>query len=430
MSTKPYPSFDVYPGDFYRSVASTCTIGAQGLWWRLRILMHDSERCGYLQRCGKPMEMATIARCTGLSIDQAQALFGELDDAGALNWEGKFVKDDEIFRQNIARAEARDRKNKSRNSYKQLKTQENGHSALGELVTQENDDLVQKGERRKEKVERSHGEGEGEKSTVFEGDARGNITEPSHMPVTEEEKFAYGLAPAAPALGPPEYAAAVAVERATSPPEPSNWRHTDAIVNEIILATPTAKALRWSLITVQNMPILRGPVVEAIRAEAAERGEGTQEAARHMLGLIREITGYVEREAGWEKFWPKSRFDRFFKHFEYRNPVVFNRAGGANGAGNAKGKTAGNAEVLRRVLQGAGGGISDDESHSNRGGDAGQARPGAQLPTERHHPRGVSGGSRGTGRGGAGDGVRSGASGTEDVSKPRTASRALWPSGA
>src|SRR5262245_40705133 len=77
------PSLQFYPGDWLRDPVSGCSLAAQGLWLRLMILMHDSERYGYLSQSGSPIPREQLARrCGCCSLAEFDLLFAELESAG------------------------------------------------------------------------------------------------------------------------------------------------------------------------------------------------------------------------------------------------------------------------------------------------------------------------------------------------------------
>jgi len=70
-------------GDWLRDQVAGCSWGAQGLWVRMMMLMHDSVRYGYLcQSDGSPTPSATIALRCGGTLEQYEALLHELDSVG------------------------------------------------------------------------------------------------------------------------------------------------------------------------------------------------------------------------------------------------------------------------------------------------------------------------------------------------------------
>lgn len=80
-SNLPYLMF--YKGDFLRGNVSACSIAAQGLWFRLMILMHDSERTGYLCLNGSPLPSRIAAVKCAVSVDEYEHLLAELMSVSA-----------------------------------------------------------------------------------------------------------------------------------------------------------------------------------------------------------------------------------------------------------------------------------------------------------------------------------------------------------
>ena len=70
-----------YPGDWLRDQVSGCSLAAQGLWLRMMILAHDSDRYGYLSMNGKAIPEESIALRCGCSLPTYLTLLTELDDA-------------------------------------------------------------------------------------------------------------------------------------------------------------------------------------------------------------------------------------------------------------------------------------------------------------------------------------------------------------
>ena len=82
MPADKLPFIQLYPGDWLRDSVSGCTLAAQGLWLRMMLLAHDSERYGYLSINGSPMPPETIARRCGCNLAEYETLFAELVSAG------------------------------------------------------------------------------------------------------------------------------------------------------------------------------------------------------------------------------------------------------------------------------------------------------------------------------------------------------------
>ena len=104
------PAFQFYPGDWLRSEVAGCSIGAQGLWLRLLIVMHDCERYGYASQNGKPMSNAALARRCGVGLEEFNDLLAELEDAGVFSRE----EDGTIFSRRMARDEIERKANAER----------------------------------------------------------------------------------------------------------------------------------------------------------------------------------------------------------------------------------------------------------------------------------------------------------------------------
>jgi hypothetical protein len=76
------PSFQFYPGDWVRDNVAGCSLSAQGLWLRMMVVMHDSERYGYLSINGKAISDELLARKCGTTLAEYRVLMAELDAAG------------------------------------------------------------------------------------------------------------------------------------------------------------------------------------------------------------------------------------------------------------------------------------------------------------------------------------------------------------
>ena len=76
------PSFQFYPADWIRDSVSGCSLAAQGLWLRMMILAHDSDRYGHLAMNGAAMPPEHIAHRCGCPLETYATLLAELSDAG------------------------------------------------------------------------------------------------------------------------------------------------------------------------------------------------------------------------------------------------------------------------------------------------------------------------------------------------------------
>lgn len=101
------PAFQFYPGDWLKDNVSGCSLAAQGLWLRMLLLAHESDRRGYLIINGKPMQPEFLARKCGCD-DTAQflTLFNELSDAGVPSQQ----PDGTIYSRRMVRDEQKRRK--------------------------------------------------------------------------------------------------------------------------------------------------------------------------------------------------------------------------------------------------------------------------------------------------------------------------------
>ena len=80
------PSFQFYPGDFFRDPSvRAISFAARGLWTDMLCLMHESDRRGYLQLNGQPVNAEQLARMTGGSTDEVSRLLQELEDSGVFS---------------------------------------------------------------------------------------------------------------------------------------------------------------------------------------------------------------------------------------------------------------------------------------------------------------------------------------------------------
>jgi len=76
------PAFMFYPADWLTDPVAGCSLESQGLWLRMMILMHSSERYGYLSTNGVPTHPALVAQRCGTNLGHYTTLLAELDRAG------------------------------------------------------------------------------------------------------------------------------------------------------------------------------------------------------------------------------------------------------------------------------------------------------------------------------------------------------------
>jgi hypothetical protein len=82
MAKERLPYMKFYPKDWLADEVAGCSMAAQGLWLRLLMLMHFSERYGYLQKNGAPIPHEILAVRVGILAVEFAAFFRELTDAG------------------------------------------------------------------------------------------------------------------------------------------------------------------------------------------------------------------------------------------------------------------------------------------------------------------------------------------------------------
>ena len=76
------PCIHFYPGDWLRDQVSGCSMAAQGLWLRMMMLAHDTDRYGYLSNNGVALPPGHIAARCGIPLEQYTTLLAELDSVG------------------------------------------------------------------------------------------------------------------------------------------------------------------------------------------------------------------------------------------------------------------------------------------------------------------------------------------------------------
>ena len=80
------PGFYLYTGDWMKDPAlRSVSYAARGLAIDMFVLMHESDRRGYLQLNGKPVTAEQLARMTGGSTDEVSRLLQELMDSGVFS---------------------------------------------------------------------------------------------------------------------------------------------------------------------------------------------------------------------------------------------------------------------------------------------------------------------------------------------------------
>lgn len=82
MAKGKLPAIHLYPGDWLRDPISGCSLAAQGLWLRMMFVGHDAANYGEIFASDLLPAKAAIARRCGCSVDEFDALFSELLEAG------------------------------------------------------------------------------------------------------------------------------------------------------------------------------------------------------------------------------------------------------------------------------------------------------------------------------------------------------------
>lgn len=109
------PYFPIYVGDYLQEPQATCSLAAQGLYFRLKMIAHISERYGYLYENGRPISDERLAQRCYLTIEQYIVVLTELRQVGvpSITADGIYFFP-EMIEQHRKRAEKRKSKRKER----------------------------------------------------------------------------------------------------------------------------------------------------------------------------------------------------------------------------------------------------------------------------------------------------------------------------
>lgn len=103
--SEPWMKF--YPRDWRGDQAlRAVSVAARGLWIECLCIMHEAKPYGHLVLNGAPVDGGTLARMTGISVDEVSALLAELRQAGVLSVTGKGV----VFSRRMTKDHARAQK--------------------------------------------------------------------------------------------------------------------------------------------------------------------------------------------------------------------------------------------------------------------------------------------------------------------------------
>jgi hypothetical protein len=89
MSRRPPHLFSIRPFDYLCSRYPSASLAAQGLWFRMQMVMCNTERYGYLQADGAPMPDWMVALRTEISIYVYRSALNELDRIGLVPREAR-----------------------------------------------------------------------------------------------------------------------------------------------------------------------------------------------------------------------------------------------------------------------------------------------------------------------------------------------------
>jgi len=83
MSKRSLPWLQFYPSDWLSDSVAGCSLAAQGLWLRMLLVAHNSQRYGYLEMDGKPIpDELLFRRCGCANVEEYRNLLAELCTAG------------------------------------------------------------------------------------------------------------------------------------------------------------------------------------------------------------------------------------------------------------------------------------------------------------------------------------------------------------
>lgn len=101
------PWMKFYPRDWRGDQAlRAVSLSARGLWIECLCIMHEAKPYGHLVLNGAPVDGGTLARMTGVPVDEVSALLAELRQAGVLSVTGKGV----VFSRRMTKDHARAQK--------------------------------------------------------------------------------------------------------------------------------------------------------------------------------------------------------------------------------------------------------------------------------------------------------------------------------
>jgi hypothetical protein len=83
MSKRSLPWLQFYPSDWLSDSVAGCSLAAQGLWFRMLFVAHNSQRYGYLEADGRAIPDEQLGRrCGCANVEGYRTLLAELFSAG------------------------------------------------------------------------------------------------------------------------------------------------------------------------------------------------------------------------------------------------------------------------------------------------------------------------------------------------------------
>jgi hypothetical protein len=119
MSKRSLPWLQFFPSDWLSDSVAGCCLAAQGLWFRMLFVAHNSQRYGYLEADGKAIPDEQLARrCGCANVEEYRNLLAELFDAGVPSRTAEgVIYCRRMVRDQIEREGAAERKRQSRASH-------------------------------------------------------------------------------------------------------------------------------------------------------------------------------------------------------------------------------------------------------------------------------------------------------------------------
>ena len=145
MSKRSLPWLQFYPSDWLSDSVAGCCLAAQGLWFRMLFVAHNSQRYGYLESEGKAIPDAQLARrCGCASVEEYRNLLAELFAAGVPSRTPEGV----IY----SRRMVRDQQERDSGAERQRRHRQNSHASVTAMSQGEIRSQSHKSETESEKV--------------------------------------------------------------------------------------------------------------------------------------------------------------------------------------------------------------------------------------------------------------------------------------